>query len=116
MRTFLGTLFLRLGVSFALLYPAVMAFVNPDKWSTALPSILTAFVAPKTLLIMLAGYEILFAALILLKPDPSLPAGIVFLTFVIFTILSFKDFDLVYQNATVALSALALAFFGKIRG
>lgn len=116
MRTFLGTFLLRIAIVFALLYPAVMSFVEPDKWAALLPPVLTSLISAKNLLMILAGYDLLFAVLILIKPDPGWIAGIVFLTFTAFTIFGYRDFDSVYQNVTVALSALALAFLGKIRG
>lgn len=116
MRTFLGTLFLRFAVCFALLFPAIMAFVSPDKAASALPAVLTNFVAAKTLLIIFSGYELLFAVLILVKPDPGWAAGIVFLISAVLAVLNLGDLGQVYQNIIVALSALSLAFFGKIRG
>ena len=116
MRTFFGILFLRIAVCFSLVFPAVMSFVNPDKWAAALPAILTHFIAAKTLLIIFSGYELLFALFILIKPDPSFPAGIVFLISVVLAILNIGDLAQIYQNIIVAFSALALAFFGKIRG
>lgn len=116
MRTFLGTLFLRFAVCFALVFPAIMAFVDSDKWAAGLPAVLTQFVSAKTLLIIFSGYELLFAVFILLKPDPSLPAGFVFLVSVVLAVLNLGDLNKVYQNIIVALSAFALAFFGKIRG
>lgn len=116
MRTFLGTLFLRIAVAFALLYPAIAGFIEPDKWTVALPAVITQLVAAKTVLIILAAYEILFALLILLKPDPGWVAGIVFVVSIVLTVLNLKSFDTAYPNVVVALSALSLAFFGKIRG
>lgn len=116
MRTFLGTFLLRIGVAFALLYPAVMSFVSPEKWIGRLPAVISSFMAPKTFLMLLAAYEILFAILILIKPDPGWIAGIVFLTFALTAVFTYSDFDLVYQNVTMGLAALALAFFGKIKG
>lgn len=116
MRTFLGTLFLRLAVCFALVFPAVMAFIDPDKWAAGLPAVLTHFVAAKTLLIIFSGYELLFGLLILIKPDAFLPAGVVFLISICLAVLNLGDLNKVYQNVIIAFSALALAFFGKIRG
>jgi len=116
MRTFLGTLFLRFAVCFALVFPAVMAFIDPDKWAAALPALLIHFASAKTLLVIFAGYELLFAVFILIKPDPAGPAGVVFLISVLLAILNLGNLSQVYENIVVAFSALALAFFGKIRG
>lgn len=116
MRTFLGTLLLRVGVAFALLYPAVMSFISPEKWVSHLPPIVSTFMAPKTFLMLLAAYELLFAIIILIKPDPGWIAGIVFLTFTLTAAFTYTDFDSVYQNITMGLAALSLAFLGKIRG
>ncbi len=116
MRTFFGTLFLKIVICFALVFPAVMAFIDPDKWAAALPAVLTHFVAAKTLLIIFSGYELLFAVLILVKPDPAWPSGVVFLISICLAVLNLSDLAQVYQNVIVAFSALALAFFGKIRG
>ena len=117
MRTFVGTTLLRLGIAFALLYPAVMSFVNPDKWTAFLPPVLTALVAPKNLLMILAGYNLLFAILILVKPDPGWTiCGILFITFIALAVLGYRDLDLVYQNISVGLATLALGLFGKTRG
>lgn len=116
MRTFLGTLFLRFAVCFALIFPAIISFVDPDKASALLPAILTHFIAAKTLLIIFAGYELLFGVIILIKPDPSWPAGVVFLISVVLVLLNLGNLDQIYQNIIVAFSAMSLAFFGKIRG
>jgi hypothetical protein len=117
MRGLIGTILLRLGVAFALLYPAVMSFVKPEKWAALLPKVLTAFISPENFLMILAGYNILFAILILVKPDPGwMVAGVVFVTFTATAILGYRDLDFMYLNITAGLAALALAFLGKIRG
>lgn len=116
MRTFLGTLFLRIAIAFALLYPAISSFINPDKWAAAMPQLVSHFVAVKTFMIIFAGYEFLFALLILIKPDPFAPCIIVFLISAALAGLSFRDFSVVYPNMTLAFAALSMGFLGKIRG
>jgi hypothetical protein len=116
MRTFFGTLFLRIVVCFSLVFPAIISFIDPDKAVAVLPALLTHFIAAKTLLIVFAGYELLFAVLIFIKPDPSWPAGVVFIISIVLVFLNLSDLAQVYQNIIVAFSALSLSFFGKIRG
>lgn len=116
MRTFLATFMLRIALAFALLYPAVMSFINQEKWASALPALITSLIPAKTFLIIFAGYEFLFALLILIKPDPFAPCIIVFLVSAALSVLSFRDFDVIYPNVTLAFAALSMAFLGKIRG
>ena len=106
---------LRAAVSFSLLYPAISSLFDTDKWLVAVPSFLNGVIDARMLTIIIAGYEILLAILVLIKPNPSAPAMIVFVSVLVFLAFNYTDMQRVYRDIPLALSALALSFLSKVR-
>jgi len=115
MRTLISSFALRAAVSFSLLYPAISSLFAPEKWLVTPPSFLNGIVDAKTLTIIIAGYEILLAILVLVKPNPSGPAMIVFVSVLVFIVFNYTNMEMVYRDIPLALSALALSFLSKVR-
>ena len=115
MRTLISTFALRAAVSFSLLYPSISALFAPEKWLINPPSFLHGVIDAKMLTIIIAGYEILLAILVLIKPNPSMPAMVVFVSVLVFIAFNYSDMNRVYLDVPLALSALSLSFLSKVR-
>jgi hypothetical protein len=115
MRTLVSTFALRIAIAFSLLYPSLSALFSLEKWLVNPPSFLNGIVDAKTLTIIIAGYEILLAILVLIKPNPSTPAMVVFISVIVFITFNYTDMNRVYRDIPLALSALALSFLSRVR-
>lgn len=115
MRTLISSIALRVAVSFSLLYPAISSLFYPDKWVVVVPSFLNGVIDAGMLTIIIAGYEILLALLVLIKPNPSTPALIVIISVLVFLAFNYTDTQRIYRDIPLALSALALSLLSKVR-
>lgn len=115
MRTLVSTFALRAAVAFSLLYPAISSLFSLEHWLVNPPLFLNGIIDAKMLTIIIAGYEILLAILVLIKPNPSTPAMVVFVSVLVFIAFNYTDMNRIYPDIPLALSALALSFLSKVR-
>lgn len=107
-------LFLKLGVAFAFLYPAFSAFSDPALWVGYVPAWIETFIPRETFLVLFSLFEILVAlgVLFLNKTFPSLVAGIILISIVIFNP---SEFPIIFRDVSIAGMAFALTFLLKTR-
>ena len=105
---------LRLGVSFALLYPPIDALSNPDSWVGYFPKFLHSFASNTTLLYWFGALEVFLALWILLGKKifwPTLVVGFLLLSIIFFNM---NNFEVVFRDVTIAAVAFALALETKV--
>lgn len=107
-----GILFLKVGVSFAFLYPAISAFIDPSQWIGYVPTWIDLFIPRETFLPVFSTFEILIALAILLsnKVFPAVVAGVMLISIVI---LNRSEFSVVFRDLSIAAMAFGLAFLLK---
>lgn len=105
-------LLLKLGVSFALLYPAISAFMNPTLWIGYVPAWVELFVPRDTFLPVFSAFEIIIACGVLFfnKALPSVIAGLMLVSIVV---LNRNEFPVVFRDLAIAFAAFALAILLK---
>ena len=101
-------LLLKLGISFAFLYPAVSAFIDPALWIGYVPSWIELFISRDTFLPIFSAFEIVIALGVLFfnKALPSIIAGLMLVSIVVF---NRSEFSVVFRDLVIASTAFALA-------
>ena len=104
-------LFLRVGVAFAFIYPAVSAYFNPLSWVGFFPAFVLNIFPNDTFLLQMFGISEIIIALWILSGKkifiPSILATVYLLLIVAF---NGQIFDVVFRDIPIALMALALLF------
>ena len=108
---------LRVGVSFAFLYPAIAAITDPDSWLGYFPQWIFSFIAIDPLLI-LHGFGIIEAVIalwILSGRHIRIPAALA--AFLLLAIIAFNwsGLDVLFRDFSIACMALALALWPQAR-
>lgn len=105
-------LLLKIGISFAFLYPAISAFINPALWIGYVPTWIDVFIPRDTFLPIFSAFEIIIAGGVLFfnKAIPSVIAGIMLVSIVIF---NRNEFSVVFRDLAIAFAAFALAILLK---
>lgn len=101
-------LLLKLGISFAFLYPAISAFINPALWIGYVPAWIEVFIPRDTFLPIFSVFEIIVACGVLFfnKALPSIIAGLMLVSIVV---LNGNEFSVVFRDLAIAFMAFALA-------
>lgn len=102
---------LRLGLSFAFIYPAVSAFIEPNDWIGFIPVFIRNFVSADIFLPIYSIVELTIGVGIIFARNPFYysVAGAVLLSAVV--ILNIGSFDLVFRDISIIGMATALALF-----
>lgn len=101
-------LLLKFGISFAFLYPAVSAFINPTLWIGYVPAWVELFISRETFLPIFSTFEIIIACGVLFfnKALPSVIAGLVLVSIVV---LNKNEFSFIFRDLVIASAAFTLA-------
>lgn len=101
-------LLLKLGISFAFLYPAISAFMNPALWIGYVPAWVDLFIPRDTFLPIFSAFEIIIACGVLFfnKALPSVVAGLILVSIVV---LNRDEFSVIFRDLAIAFAAFALA-------
>ena len=99
---------LRLGVAFALLYPALNAVFDPYAWVGYFPTFMRGFVPDLVLLHLFGIVEVVLALWILSGRRVFYPALITVVLLVLIILLNLGDFQVVFRDLSIALMALSL--------
>lgn len=112
-----SSLFLRVGLAFSFLYPAIDGFLHPDTWLSFLPVQITNAIplAPETLLMAFGMFEIIIALGLLFLPSPVAPAVAAGVALLAITFFNLSSFDIVFRDISLALAAFALAWMHRDR-
>lgn len=107
-------LLLKLGIAFAFLYPALLSFVDPSSWVGYVPVWIDSFLPREIFLLIFSPIEILVALGVLFwdKPLPSIIAGIMLVSIVVF---NYSELSTVFRDLSIALMAFALAFLHRTK-
>lgn len=103
-----STILLRLGLSFAFLYPAVSSLVNPDSWMGFLPEWIGVLMPVSTALILFSIFEIIVGVGVLFMKNPTVPAGAIIATLLIIIAINWRAFDIVFRDVSIVAMAWAL--------
>ena len=121
----LPELLLRIGVSFAFLYPAIDAIFNPTVWIGYFPHFVTSLydqvigipfkLSDVALLHMFGLVEVALAVWLLAGRRVRVPALVMafFLFLIVLVNLSWTNFLVLFGDISIALAALALASMDK---
>ena len=109
MRSSSATLFLRIGVAFAFLYPAIDSFVQPYSWIDYLPQFLNGILPDVEMLRVFAVFEFVLALWILSGKRILVPSLLAALTLIAIVALNVAEFQLLFRDLSIAAAALALA-------
>ena len=110
----ISSLLLRVGLSFAFLYPAYGFWANPNDWAGYIPAFVTNVgLSEGTLLLGLAALHIVIALWILSGWHIVIPsvAAALFLGSVVY--FNWSQVDILFRDISLALAALALAFSNR---
>lgn len=99
---------LRLGVAFALLYPALNAVFDPYAWVGYFPTFMRGFVPDLVLLHLFGIVEVVLALWILSGRRVFYPALVTVALLVLIILLNLGDFQIVFRDLSIALMALSL--------
>lgn len=104
---------LRVGVAFALAYPALNAFADPATWVGYFPKFMHG-VLPEALLLHSFGVlELVLAAWILSGKRIFIPTLIVTVLLLAIVLLNLSQFQVLFRDVTIAVMTLALAIMHK---
>src|SRR3989338_1315365 len=103
---------LRIGLAFALLYPAIDSIFFTNSWLGFFPAfvIKSSPIDIVALAIIFSLVEIVVALWLLFAKDPLYPALLIFIILVSIVILNYNTFDILFRDVSIAFMALALIF------
>lgn len=106
---------LRIGLAFALLYPAVDSLFHPNSWIGFFPAwvVLTSPIDIVSLAMLFSVFEIALAVWLLFAKDPFYPAFLSFITLVAIVILDYNAFNILFRDVSIAFIALSLMVLRK---
>jgi len=102
-------LILRIGLAFALLYPAINAVFNPLAWIGYFPPFMRGIIPDTLLLNAFGALEALLALWILSGWRIFYPSAAAFVLLVAIVITNPPQFQVVFRDLSIAAIALALA-------
>ncbi|HAS84952.1 MAG TPA: hypothetical protein DCS23_02695 [Candidatus Yonathbacteria bacterium] len=105
-------LLLKLGVSFAFIYPAVSAFIDPSAWIGYVPMWVDQLIPREIFLPIFSTIEIVVALGVLFwnNPIPSIIAGAMLVSIVIF---NKSEFSVVFRDLSIATMTFGLALLSR---
>lgn len=109
----LAAWFLRVGLAFAFLYPAISAFASPLTWQGFIPFWMIGLVNVKIFLLVYSSFEILLAILLLLGKQLFTVSIICVLILFLIVIFNFSAMEIVFRDVSLAFAAIALAILIK---
>lgn len=104
-RTPLPELLLRLAVAFSFVYPPVAALIEPDSWIGYFPAFMPASIP---LLHVFGAIEIAIALWIVFGKRIAIPSALAAGTLITIVVLNGAQFDILFRDLSIALTALAL--------
>lgn len=108
-------IFLRLGVAFAFLFPAINAVFDPYSWLGYLPGVLRDL-APELVLLHVFGFiEVVIAVWILSGRRIFFPTVFACVILVLIILLNIGDFQVLFRDVSILFMALALAVLHRPR-
>ena len=105
------SLFLRLALAFAFLYPAIAGFFAPLNWIGYFPPFLLDTIPNMPLLITFEIFEIALALWILSGWKLKYSSTIAFFTLILIIIFGWSELDVIFRDIPIAIIALVLIFF-----
>lgn len=101
-------LLLKLGVAFSFIYPAISGFINPEMWLGYVPAWIDTFLPREIFLHIFSTFEIFvaFGVLFWNKAYPSIVAGLILASIVVFNI---SEFSVIFRDIPIAMMAFVLA-------
>lgn len=110
------SLFLRVGVAFAFLYPPLSALSDPFLWIGYFPLFLRDLVSNDTLLLHTFGvFEIAIALWILYGKNIFYPSVLATLALLAIVFFNWSEFPVLFRDLSIATMAGALAFLHRKR-
>ena len=106
---------LRIGVVGSFLYPPFDALMDPYSWIGYFPAFLTNLVAPHGVLLLHAFgvLEIGIGLWLLLGRSIRIPALVASILLIAIVVCNLPQFQVLFRDVSIALAALALAFWPK---
>lgn len=106
---------LRIGVVGSFLYPPFDALMDPYSWIGYFPAFLTNLVAPHGVLLLHAFgvLEIGIALWLLFGRSVRIPALVASILLIAIVVCNLPQFQVLFRDVSIALAALALAFWPK---
>ena len=106
---------LRIGVAGSFFYPPFDALIDPYSWIGYFPAFLTNLVAPHGVLLLHAFgvLEIGIALWLLLGRSIRIPALVASILLIAIVVCNLPQFQVLFRDVSIALAALALAFWPK---
>jgi uncharacterized membrane protein YphA (DoxX/SURF4 family) len=106
----LASLLIRLGLAIVFLYAAVSSLMHPLLWSGYLPGFAAKLADPVVLVRILAVYEIILAAWLLIGKFTRYAAALTVLTFAGILVTNMNQFIITFRDIGLLFAALALLF------
>jgi hypothetical protein len=108
-------IFLRLGVAFAFLFPAINAVFDPYSWLGYLPGVLRDL-APELVLLHVFGFiEVVIAVWILSGRRIFFPTVLACVILALIILLNLGDFQILFRDISILFMTLALAVLHRPR-
>ncbi len=101
---------LRVGLSFAFLYPAISSLINPTDWIGFVPVFVRDIVDGNLFLLALSVIEIFVALGILFFKNPFYPAFLGSILLASIILFNIGSFVLIFRDVSILAMALALMF------
>jgi uncharacterized membrane protein YphA (DoxX/SURF4 family) len=99
----------RVGLAFVFMYAGIGALVQPAAWIGFFPSWMQGILPTTLLLVYFAIYQILLAVWIISAKKPLHAAIVAAITLLGIISSNIKNFDIVFRDVEIFISALALA-------
>lgn len=102
-------IFLRLGVAFAFLFPAINAVFDPYSWIGYFPGFVRDIVPGLGVLHFFGIIEVVLGLWILSGRKVFVPSVIAAVMLIVIVVMNLNDFQVLFRDVSIALMALALA-------
>ena len=110
---YLASLFLRVGIAFALFYASVFSFVNPSSWIGFFPSFLTSSIPSEILLPAFSVYEAFLGLWLFSNKKIFYTAILSAATMLGIVIFNLGVMEIVFRDVAIFFMAIALAALTK---
>ena len=107
-KQYLSTLFLRLGLAFVFLYAGIAAFITPNNWVGFIPNI-GNFITKAIILQIHVAVNVLLGLWLLSNKKIFYASSVSSVFLFGITIFNISQFDIIFRDVAILLSALALA-------
>lgn len=106
-------LLLRIGVSFAIIYPAVSAYFNPDAWIGYFPDFVFSFISELFLLYIFGVVMIIIGFWILSGKKIFIPSIIATITLTSIVLFNISQIDILFRDISIAIMSFSLVLLNK---